>query len=60
MIVAYATQPDCTAEDGRGRNSPYTAAFLRHIEAADEIGIVFRRVSAEVYEATGHRQLPEL
>jgi predicted metalloprotease len=60
MIVAYATQPGRTAEDGHGRNSPYTTAFLRHIEAADEIGTVFRRVSAAVYEATGHRQLPEL
>ena len=30
MIVAYSTQANQTAEDGSGRNSPYTAAFLRH------------------------------
>jgi formylglycine-generating enzyme required for sulfatase activity len=60
MIVAYATQSGRTAEDGQGRNSPYTAAFLKHIEAAEEIGTVFRRVSADVYESTRRTQLPEL
>jgi len=60
MIVAYATQAGRTAADGAGRNSPYTEAFLRHIEAPDEIGTVFRRVSADVYEATKHSQIPEL
>jgi uncharacterized caspase-like protein len=47
MIVAYATQSGRTAEDGVGRNSPYTAAFLRHVEAPDEIGTVFRQVTAK-------------
>lgn len=60
MIVAYATQAGRTAEDGSGRNSPYTSAFLKHIEEPEEIGTVFRRVSADVYEATRHTQLPEL
>jgi carboxyl-terminal processing protease len=60
MIVAYATQSGRTAEDGTGRNSPFTTAFLNHIEAPDEIGTVFRVISADVYEATGHDQLPEL
>jgi hypothetical protein len=60
MIVAYATQAGHTAADGTDRNSPYTAAFLRHMEAPDEIGVVFRRISADVYEATKHSQLPEL
>jgi hypothetical protein len=60
MIVAYATQAGHTAEDGSGRNSPYTSAFLKHIEAPEEIGTVFRRVSADVYDTTGRSQLPEL
>jgi hypothetical protein len=60
MIVAFSTQAGTTASDGAGRNSPYTAAFMRHIEAQEEIGTVFRRVSAEVYEATKRVQLPEL
>jgi uncharacterized caspase-like protein len=60
MIVAYATQAGRTAEDGDGRNSPYTAAFLRNIEAREEIGTIFRRISADVYEKTKHEQVPEL
>jgi uncharacterized caspase-like protein len=60
MIVAFSTQRDRTADDGTGRNSPYTTAFLKHIEEQDEIGRVFRRISTDVYEATEHRQLPEL
>ena len=60
MIVAYATQSGRTAEDGTGRNSPYTAAFLRNIEAKEEIGTIFRRISADVYQSTHHEQLPEL
>jgi hypothetical protein len=60
MIVAYATQAGRTAEDGDGRNSPYTAAFLRNVEAKEEIGTIFRRVSADVYQTTRQSQLPEL
>jgi Caspase domain/Polyglycine hydrolase-like, structural repeat len=60
MIVAYATQAGRTAEDGNGRNSPYTAAFLKNIEARDEIGTIFRRISSDVYATTGQAQLPEL
>ena len=60
MIVAYSTQAGQTADDGHGRNSPYTTAFLRHIEEKEEIGTIFRQVSEDVYEATRQKQLPEL
>ncbi|WFU43595.1 caspase family protein [Bradyrhizobium sp. CB82] len=60
MIVAYATQAGQTAEDGDGRNSPYTTAFLENIKAREEIGTIFRRISSDVYETTKHSQLPEL
>jgi hypothetical protein len=60
MIVAYATQAGQTAEDGDGRNSPYTRAFLENIKAPEEIGTIFRRISSDVYETTKHGQLPEL
>jgi uncharacterized caspase-like protein len=60
MIVAYATQAGRTAADGTDHNSPYTAAFLRHFEEPEEIGTIFRRISADVYERTLHVQLPEL
>lgn len=60
MIVAYSTQAGTEADDGAGRNSPYTASFLKEIEDKEEIGTIFRRISKDVYEATNHRQLPEL
>ena len=60
MIVSYATQAGRTAEDGSERNSPYTSAFLKHIEAQEEIGTIFRRITSDVYESTSQRQLPEL
>jgi hypothetical protein len=40
MIISYATQAGQTAADGQGRNSPYTMAFLKNIEATEEIGAV--------------------
>ena len=30
-LVAFATQPNRVASDGSGRNSPFTAALLKHI-----------------------------
>ena len=43
-LVAYAAAAGTTAADGRGRNSPYTAALLSHLETPLEIGLLFRRV----------------
>jgi hypothetical protein len=60
MIIAYATQPGRTAEDGDGRNSPFTTSFLKNIEAREEIGIIFRRISGDVYQTTHQMQLPEV
>lgn len=60
MIVAYSTQAGQTADDGDGRNSPYTMALLRHIEDKEEIGTIFRQVSEDVYQVTAQKQLPEL
>jgi hypothetical protein len=31
-FISYSTQAGRTATDGDGRNSPYTSAFLWHIE----------------------------
>jgi hypothetical protein len=60
MIISYATQAGRTAADGRGRNSPYTMAFLKNIETKDEVGAIFRHITADVYTETQSKQLPEL
>jgi formylglycine-generating enzyme required for sulfatase activity len=59
-IISYSTQVGRTAADGTGRHSPYTTAFLKHIEEPAEIGDIFRDISADVFRATGEKQLPEL
>jgi len=59
-IIAYSTQAGRTAEDGSERNSPYTAAFLQHIEDKDDVATVFHRIGANVYQTTQGKQVPEL
>ncbi|NVO15999.1 MAG: caspase family protein [Rhodoplanes sp.] len=58
-IVSYATAPGSEAEDGEGRNSPYTAAFLT---VAREPGLpieqAFKKVRYSVHQATDGRQIP--
>jgi uncharacterized caspase-like protein len=61
MIIAYATQPGRTADDGDGRNSPYTTAFLKNVETKEEIGTIFRRISADVSSVDDyHMSLPRI
>ena len=57
-LVAYAAAAGTTAADGRGRNSPYTAALLSHLETPLEIGLLFRRVRAQVLSTTNGAQRP--
>ena len=59
-FIVYATVPGETASDGTGRNSPFTAALLRHLETPGlEIQTMFTRVTADVVRETGRRQQPE-
>ena len=57
-LVAYSAAAGTTAADGEGRNSPYTAALLAHLEEPVEIGLLFRRVREGVLSATSGRQRP--
>jgi len=59
-IISFSTQAGRTADDGNGRNSPYTSAFLKYIGEPQEIGDVFRDITGDVYQASGKAQLPEL
>lgn len=60
MVVAYATAADAVAQDGQGRNSPFTAALLKRLqEPGLEIEMMFRRVASDVNRNTGGRQRPE-
>ncbi len=58
-MIAYATQPDNVALDGDGRNSPFTAAVLKHIATPGlEISSLMKRVRSDVVAATRDRQVP--
>ena len=58
-FISYSTSPGAEAEDGTGRNSPYTTALLT---VAREPGLaieeVFKRVRVSVNDATQGRQVP--
>ena len=57
-VAPDAAAAGTTAADGDGRNSPYTAALLTHLEEPVEIGLLFRRGREGVLTATSGRQRP--
>ena len=58
-LVAYAAKEGTVADDGEGRNSPYTTALLAHLEEPGlEVGLMFRKVRDAVLATTGGRQEP--
>lgn len=59
ILIAFATAPNKVALDGKGRNSPFTAALLKHIRTPDlDIALIMRRVTADVEAASGGEQSP--
>ncbi|WP_176440953.1 caspase family protein [Oceanicola sp. 22II-s10i] len=57
--IAFSTQPGNVALDGRGRNSPFTEALLRHLATPEQdIHAVMRAVRADVVNASGGTQVP--
>lgn len=57
--IAFATAPGSVAFDGQGRNSPFSAALLKHIDTPNiDIRLMMADVREDVFEATGQRQLP--
>ena len=58
-LIAYATQPGNVADDGEGRNSPFTAALLAHIATPGlSVDALLARVTDDVMRGTGERQQP--
>ena len=61
LLLAYATTSNTTADDGDGRNSPFTKAFITNLKKPDlEVRQMLFRVQSDVYRATEMRQLPEI
>ena len=58
-LIAYSTQPNNVALDGEGRNSPFATALLKHLaDPGVDVGIIMRRVRADVIAATRDKQVP--
>jgi len=60
-IIVYAAEAGHTAADGAGRNSPFSAAFVRNVETeGQEVVALVRRVAMSVQQETKGDQRPEL
>ncbi|MGD9925611.1 MAG: caspase family protein [Pseudorhodoplanes sp.] len=58
-LITFATSPNRIALDGTGRNSPFTAALLKHIHTPNlEVRTLLTRVRADVIRETNERQVP--
>ena len=58
-LLAYAAKAGTLASEGAGRNSPYSAALLRHLKDSRlEVSQMFRKVRDTVLASTRGRQEP--
>ena len=58
-LIAFATKPNAIAEDGKGPNSPFTAALVKHLlRPGLDLRIALGNVRDEVLASTGRRQEP--
>jgi tetratricopeptide (TPR) repeat protein len=58
-LIVYSTQPNNVALDGSGRNSPFTAALIKHVITPRlEVRQMLSRVRSDVLASTERRQTP--
>jgi tetratricopeptide (TPR) repeat protein len=58
-LVVYSTQPNNVAQDGTGRNSPFTEALLKYVTTPGlEVRQMISRVRGDVLAATANQQTP--
>ena len=58
-LISFATQPGNVALDGKGRNSPFTEAIIKHLPTPDlDVVLMMRRVRRDVLAATDGKQVP--
>jgi caspase domain-containing protein len=58
-LISFSTQPGTIALDGKGRNSPYSAALARQLAASHEdLGAMLIAVRNDVMKETDGRQVP--
>lgn len=58
-FVAYATEPDNVAQDGTGRNSPFTTALLKNMDRPGlSLSDMMIEVRNDVIQSTNGKQVP--
>jgi uncharacterized caspase-like protein len=58
-LISFSTQPGTVALDGKGRNSPYSAALARQLATShDDLGTMLIAVRNDVMKETDRRQVP--
>jgi uncharacterized caspase-like protein len=58
-LISFSTQPGTIALDGKGRNSPYSAALARQLAASHEdLGAMLIAIRNDVMKETDGRQVP--
>ena len=58
-LISFATQPGNVALDGEGRNSPFTAALIKHIATPGrDLNGILIAVRNDVRQVTAGRQVP--
>jgi formylglycine-generating enzyme required for sulfatase activity len=58
-LIAYATRPNAIAVDGKGPNSPFTAALVKHLLTSGlDLRIALGHVRDEVLASTSNKQEP--
>jgi formylglycine-generating enzyme required for sulfatase activity len=58
-LISFSTQPGNVAQDGKGRNSPFTGPLVKRIAApGQDILTVLTEVRNEVLAATADKQVP--
>ena len=63
MLIAYATREDNLAQDGKGADSPFTEALLKHIETPGQsLQDLAKATQGEVRDLAAkanHEQFPD-
>lgn len=57
-LISFATKDGSVAQDGNGRNSPYTKALLTHLGDQVDVALMLRRVRQKVIDETKGKQIP--
>jgi uncharacterized caspase-like protein len=58
-LISFSTQPGNVALDGRGRNSPFAAALVKHMMSSpDDLSALLIDVRNDVMRETQNKQIP--